>query len=119
MGRAFADPLINDDKAHWQFDVIEGEKKMAVIRVQSSGESKTLAPEQIGSARACRRARGVRRACVCLFPDLASALSFASSFLFRCCVCSAMVLAELKGACVPCLREATRVDRTTAMLHSH
>lgn len=83
MGRAFADPLINDDKAHWQFDVIEGEKKMAAIRVQSSGESKTLAPEQIGYACACRRARAVRRASVCLFPDLASALSFASSFLFR------------------------------------
>lgn len=52
MGRAFADPLLNGDKAHWQFDVIEGEKKMAVIRVQSNGESKTLAPEQIGYARA-------------------------------------------------------------------
>jgi hypothetical protein len=52
MGRAFSDPLIIDDKARWQFDVIEGEKKMAVIRVQSKEESKTLAPEQIGYAHA-------------------------------------------------------------------
>jgi hypothetical protein len=53
MGRAFADPLINGDKAHWQFEVVEGEKKMAAIRVQSKADSKTLAPEQIGFALAC------------------------------------------------------------------
>lgn len=49
MGRAFSDPLISDDKKRWQFEVVEGEKKMAAIRVQSKEESKTIAPEQIGA----------------------------------------------------------------------
>jgi Hsp70 protein len=66
MGRAFADPIIKGDKAHWQFDVIEGEKKMAVIRVQSNGKSMTLSPEQIGYARAWRCRSSSREARVWL-----------------------------------------------------
>lgn len=49
MGRKFSDPVVQEDKKHWPFSVIEGPEDKPLIEVSFLGQKKTFSAEEISA----------------------------------------------------------------------
>ncbi|OQR83425.1 heat shock cognate 70 kDa protein, partial [Achlya hypogyna] len=49
IGRAFSDPIVKKDAAHFPFKIVEGEGDKPLIQVSFKGEDKRFSPEEISS----------------------------------------------------------------------
>ncbi|OQR95887.1 heat shock cognate 70 kDa protein [Thraustotheca clavata] len=49
IGRAFSDPIVKKDAAHFPFKIVEGEGDKPLIQVTFKGEEKNFSPEEISS----------------------------------------------------------------------
>ncbi|EQC36954.1 hypothetical protein SDRG_05778 [Saprolegnia diclina VS20] len=49
IGRAFSDPIVKKDAAHFPFKIVEGDEDKPLIQVSFKGEDKRFTPEEISS----------------------------------------------------------------------
>ncbi|KDO23699.1 hypothetical protein SPRG_10477 [Saprolegnia parasitica CBS 223.65] len=49
IGRAFSDPIVKKDAAHFPFKIVEGDDDKPLIQVSFKGEDKRFTPEEISS----------------------------------------------------------------------